>query len=171
MRSRLSSVRLLLEVKEVRLRFIYHHLDLNIKDFSILGVTKAELSEVMYQHLLLILERYFRDREKFASLLDRKKVKVESRLQKLLKSLTILQILKKYLGMAVKILVARFFEIKIDNLILEFDRRDQNDLVQKEKGEAELYNAYFNKPERNIWIKMDAEDVSIRIFHGAVDPY
>lgn len=152
----------------MRLRFIYHHVDLNIKEFSILGVTKAQLSEVMFQHLLLILDRYFNDREKFSNLIGRNKVKVESRLKKLMKSLTFLQIVKKYLMMAIKILIARFVEVKIDNLILEFDRRDQNELVGKEKGEMELYNAYFNKPERKTWIKMDAEAVSIRVLHAAV---
>jgi hypothetical protein len=153
----------------LRLRILYHHVDLNLKEFSILGVTKAELAEVMYQHLVLMIERYFADRQKFEEMRLKGKVKIESRLEKLAKTQSIIQILKKYFMATIKIFLTRIVTVELDNLLLEFDRRDENELVQKEKGDMETYNMYFNKPDRKQWVKFDAQTVAMNIVHGTVN--
>lgn len=155
-------------MREVRMRVLYHHVDLNLKEFSILGVTKAELAEVMYQHLTRLLERYFADREAFEALRLKGKVKIESRLQKLSKTQSIIQILKKFVMTTIKILLTRIIEIEMDDILLEFDRRDQNDPITKEKTGMETYNQYFNKPDRKLWMKIECQSVYMNIVHGTV---
>lgn len=148
---------------------IYHHLDINYMKFNLMGVEKKELEEVMMNNLLPILERYFADLEKFTNLKNSGKTKIVSNLQKLQKKLTILQIIKKYLKNAMMIAISRLVEFKFDNFLVEFDRRDQNQVIEKEKGKKLTYNAYFNPPARKTWLHIDISDMNLTLFNGAVD--
>jgi hypothetical protein len=115
-----------------------------------------------------VLERYFADLDKFTGLKDSGKTKIVSNLQKLQKKLTVIQIIKRYINNAVLIGMSRIMEFRIENFLVEFDRRDQNELIEKKASKKMTYNQYFNPPQRKIWLEIDISDMSIVILHGAV---
>lgn len=133
-----------------------------------MGVEKKDLEEVMMNNLRPVLERYFADLDKFTGLKDSGKTKIVSNLQKLQKKLTVIQIIKRYINNAVLIGMSRIMEFRIENFLVEFDRRDQNELIEKKASKKMTYNQYFNPPQRKIWLEIDISDMSIVMLHGAV---
>lgn len=136
--------------------------------YNLMGVEKKELEEVMLNNITPILERYFADLEKFTNLKNSGKTKIVSNLQKLQKKLTVIQIIKKYLKNSFMIAFSRFVEFKFDNFIVEFDRRDQNELIKKSPGVKLTYNDYFNPQGRKIWLHIDLTKMNLTLLHGAV---
>lgn len=133
-----------------------------------MGVEKKDLEEVMMNNLRPVLERYFADLDKFTGLKDSGKTKIVSNLQKLQKKLTVIQIIKRYINNAVLIGMSRIMEFRIENFLVEFDRRDQNELIEKKASKKMTYNQYFNPPQRKIWLEIDISNMSIVMLHGAV---
>jgi hypothetical protein len=157
------------KIDELRLRVIYHHLHIDYMKYNLMGVEKKDLEEVMMNNLTPILERYFADLAKFTELKDTGKTKIVSNLAKLQKKLTVGQIIKKYIVNAIWIVASRLLIFRAKKVLFEFDRRDQNEIIEKKKGEKIGYNDYFNLPKRKIWLQIHIGNMNLVLVHGAVD--
>jgi hypothetical protein len=96
------------------------------------------------------------DRAATGEIAARNKTFVQSAKEKLQKTLSILEIVKKYVGQALLILASRRNLLKVASFTLEFDQVEKQD-GEGEAGarvaEHEVYRAFFCDPRRRVWIK------------------
>jgi hypothetical protein len=155
--------KILLKVEELRVRIVYHHVEIDFKNHSLVGAEKLEMGENMFVNLGQIFKFYDEDKKKLTKMVDSKKTKIVSSKEKLKVKLALMGILKKYFSSTFAIFLARLIEIDISNLIVEFDRKDQNrdELFDKDSKMSSLYNKYFNEPIRRRWMKFDFRNLKL----------
>ena len=155
------------------MRIVYHHVEIDFKNHSLMGADKNEMGKNMFVNLIQILQFYNNDKEKLEKLVEGKKTQIISSLEKLQKRLNIPKVISKYIANAVTILLARLFEVQIENVIIEFDRRDQNgsDLIDKEDHDLSPYNQYFEGRKRKVWMKFDFQNIHLVFDDSVVSPF
>jgi hypothetical protein len=80
---------------------------------------------------------------------------VQSAKEKLMKTFTIFEIIKKYISQSLLIMASRKNQLKVDSFTLEFDQIEEREASPEEARAADynVYRSFFCDPRRRIWIK------------------